>query len=232
VQRKLTAARSRLESVLATTRQQGPAIGQRTLDQLAEAEAIVERGLAERNPAFFQTNGGVPQQIGLAEDLVKLATAVAGEQAKPLVDRLEAVKDKARQAGNALKAEIIAANEPPRDAYTGSDAQALKAGAAQAWTEAHPDDVIVATVIPTPDWKREAKWTWFRDAFYFSDRSDLQAAVIIEATDEAGAAELHWFPVDIAKNHENNDALSYSPWTKDPLETLDVRRRLSADALD
>ncbi|MEM7808492.1 MAG: hypothetical protein AAF561_10300, partial [Planctomycetota bacterium] len=80
-------------------------------------------------------------------------------------------------------------------------------------------------------WKRETKWTWFNDAFYFTDRSDLQAAVVFKAKSETGEPELHWYPVDITKDHQNGDALKFSPWVKEPLDQLTVHRRLLPDKL-
>lgn len=68
-------------------------------------------------------------------------------------------------------------------------------------------------------------------AFYFTDHSDMQAAVMIDAKAPDGTRELHDSPVNISKNHENNDALSFSPWEKKPADELDVSRRILPDKL-
>jgi hypothetical protein len=231
IRRELKSARGQLDKVQQVAAKYADSAVTLAKQQLDEAQKIIELGLSQRKPAFFGADGGVTQQVGMAEDRVKLATAINPTAAMPLVERLGVVKAQARQAGEALKAEIIAANKPPADRYQGSDASALKEQAKAAWLAEHPDDEIVLVTIPTGNWKRETKWTWWNDAFYFTDRSDLQAAVVFRAEGENGEQELHWYPVDITKDHQTGDTLKFSPWATEPLDKLTVRRRMRAGAV-
>ncbi|MEL7238471.1 MAG: hypothetical protein AAGK78_06385, partial [Planctomycetota bacterium] len=228
LQQKVRDARSRLEDVQKTAIEQVAVVAQQAGRNLDTVDEMIERGVAEQKPAFFGPEGGVQQHLDLAEADVKYLSIVQPDAAKPVAERLKQTRTKARAAGDTMKSAILAQNRVPGDAYSGSDIDALKAGVQQAWLESNPGDEVVQVVMPVREWKRETKWTWWRDAFYFTDRSDLQAKVVVKAANEAGEPELHLWPVDIMKNHEQGDAISYSPWTKEPLDKMPLSFRVPA----
>lgn len=193
---------------------------------LDNARDALATALDNRDPAPFSANGSVTFDLDTAKHYLQLARAIHAADAQPLVDRYLALDAQAKEAGQTLEAEILAANRPPADAYQGNDADTLKAGARDAWLEAHPDDTIVRVVLPVADWQRETKWTWWRDAWYFTDASRLQAGVLIQAQSPAGDPEVHYYPVNITQDHEEENQLSYSPWVKEAPEDLYLYHRI------
>ena len=232
IRRELDDAKQTMAKVASSAKEGVEQMHSNAAYNLDFAEKLIDEGVAERKPLYFRDDGGVPQHLENAENFIRLARAVDADSAAPLVERYAALKQKADAAGKSLQAEIIAGNKPPADAYSGSDHDELAAGARAAWAEAHPDDEIVKVVIPTADWDRETKWTWWRDAFYFTDVSSLQASVIIKAKSETGEPELHYWPVNIRKDHEKGDAVTYSPWEKEPLDRMPIHFRMLADKLN
>ena len=226
VARKLDAAKRRLQEVATIAKNRVGEVRDGAEYDLKTAEEMIETAVNERRPLYFKPDGGVSQHLGSARDRLRLVRAVDADLAAPLVERYEAINAKASQAAASLKSEIIQSNRIPADQYRGSDADELKEGAKQAWLEANPDDEIVQIALVSSDWNRETKWTWWRDAFYFTDRSDMQAAVIVKGEGEDGSPELHRHSVNIRKNHAENDRLTYSPWEKQPAAEMPVESRI------
>lgn len=226
IQQKLADAKRMLQRVVTASQENLQPLLDSASRNLDTTEEMIQTGVEERRPMYFAENGGVKQHLDNAKHSIKLAHAISAEAATAAGQRYDQVEQQAKAAGQTLKADIIAANKGPTKGYVGSDTDDLKQQAAAAWREANPSDEVVDVVITTPQWNRETKWTWWRDAFYYTDRSTLQASVIIKGKGEDGSDELHFFPVDITKDHENNDALKFSPWTKESLEEMPVRWRM------
>lgn len=55
--------------------------------------------------------------------------------------------------------------------------------------------------------------------------------MVIKAANAAGEPELHAYPVDITKDHGNNDVLTFRPWTREPLEEVPIQFRFLPDKL-
>ena len=233
VKRKLQDARATVESVATTARERAAAIREAAMSDLDRTEELIATGLRDRKPAYFGKDSGIEQHLGYARQRAKLARAIDSEAAQPVVERYLKVKAKADEAGQSLKTEIIAANQGPEDNYRGNDRDALIKEVEKAWLKANPDDEIAAIRIPTANWTRINKWYWDSGTttWYRVDRSKLQASVIIEAENENGQPELHFYPVDISRNHLNNDVISYSPWEKEELEDLWVHSRMLPENL-
>lgn len=217
--RRLLAAQEDGQEQVATMRQ----IAESHLDNARDTLATA---VENRDPAPFHARGAITYDLDTAKHYLQLARAIHAADAQPLVDRYLALAAQAQEAGQALEAEILNANRPPADAYQGNDADTLKQRAHDAWLEANPDDTIVRVVLPVADWSRETKWTWWRDAWHFSDTSSLQAGVLIQAQGPAGNPEVHYYPVDITQDHENENTLSFSPWTKQPPQDLYIYNRI------
>jgi hypothetical protein len=177
---------------------------------LDEAEKMSDQAVAERKPLFF--TGGIPQRMKWAADKLAVLNAVDPAAAKPLQARYDALKPTIPQKEASLRNEIIAANEPPRDNYSGPDKAKLIELAKSSWTEAHPDAQIVAVKIPGNDWKRDTRWTWYPTSRTFekSDRSKLQAQLLVKSASDPKLLEVH--VVDLFKDHLSNDALKAVRW--------------------
>lgn len=223
---KIDQARSRLRGAQEAAHETVAATRQTAESHLDSARDALATAIENRDPAPFSATGSITADLDTAKHYLQLARAIHADDAQPLVDRYLQLAEEAKQAGQSLEAEILAANRPPADAYAGNDADRLKQGALDAWMEEHPDDTLVGVVIPTPEWTREAKWTWWRDAWYFSDTSRLQAGVLIEAQSPAGDPEVHYYPINITQDHEDENALSYSPWTKQAPEDVYLYHRI------
>ncbi len=231
VRRQLESAKRNLDKVASSAKEQAEQVRASAAYNLDFAERLIDEAVAERRPLFFRENGGVPQHLEASKNYILLARAIDAQSAEPLTERYAALKQKADEAGRTLQADIIAGNKVPEDRYGGADHDELVAGAQAAWLEEHPGDEVVKVTIPTAEWDRETKWTWWRDAFYFSDVSSMQAAVIIKGQSETGESELHCYPVNIRKDHEKGDAVTFSPWEKQPIETLGVQFRILPENL-
>jgi len=223
---KLAQAQRRLRGAQADAQEAVAATRDTAESHLDNAQAALDAALENRDPASLSARGSVTFDLDTAKHYLRLARAIHAEDAQPLVERYLALAALAEEVGQALEAEALAANRPPADAYQGNDADTLRQGARDAWLAEHPDDTIVRVVLPVADWRREAEWTWWRDAWYFTDVSKLQAGVLIEAQSPAGDPEVHYYPVNITQDHEDDNALSYSPWTKQPPEEVHLYHRI------
>lgn len=188
---------------VARFKQEGPA---RITAQLDEAEKMADEAVAEKKPLYFA--GGVPQRIAWADGNVKVLAAIDAQAAKPLEERLAKVKAAMPAKEAALRNEIIAANEPPKDNYAGPDKQQLVDRATAAWKEKHADDQILSVRIPGREWKRDTRWQWSTGhrAFENVDRSKLQAQLLVKSTSDPKLAEVH--VVDLHKDHLSGDAIN------------------------
>lgn len=232
LQSKIAQARRRLRRAQEDAQEAVSGARNTAESHLDNARDTLATALENRDPAPFSAAGSVTYDLDTAKHYLQLARAIHAADAQPLVDRYLALDAQAKEAHQSLVAEILAANRPPADAYQGNDADTLKQGARDAWLEAHPDDTIVRVVLPVADWRREAEWTWWRGDWYFTDVSKLQAGVLIEAQSPTGDPEVHYYPVNITQDHEDENALSYSPWTKEAPEDLYLYHRILPQNMD
>ena len=226
IKRELADAKKKVGQVLPTVREEYPTILKRAADRLDEAEKLMAEGEEERNPAYFSPDGGVAQQMDQAKLELQVATAIEPSQAQAHVDRYKQLTLRSAAARETFKKEIIAANKGYGDKYRGGDRQALEDGARKAFSSDNPDDKILEVRIPSSDWKRTTKWEWWKDAFYFYDKSFLQAIVFFEAQNEAGEREIQMLPVKMSKDHTEGDSLFFSAWVKQPLDKMDLDLRM------
>ena len=202
-QRNWDSYSNRLESF----KRDGPA---QITSHLDEAEKMSDQAVAEKKPLFF--TGGIPQRMKWASDKLAVLNAIDADAAKPLVARYDAIKPTIPQKEASLRNEIIAANEPPKDNYSGADKNQLIELAKSSWKEKYPDAQIVAVRIPGQQWKRDTRWTWHSasKAFEKSDRSKLQAQLLVKSAADPKLLEVH--VVDLYKDHLANDALHADRW--------------------
>ena len=173
---------------------------------LDEAEQMSAQAVAEQKPLLF--TGGVPQRMNWAADRLAVLGSIDPEAAKPLAARHETLKAAIPQQEVKLRDAIIAANEPPRDNYSGPDKSQLTEKVSAAWKAKHPEDAIVATRFPAQDWKRDTRWQWSgaSRAFEKVDRSRLQGQILVPSADDPKLLEVH--VVDLYKDHLSGDAIT------------------------
>ena len=227
----LDTAKRRLAEVPTDAQAALPQILEAAKGDLKFARELMQQGLQERKPMFFAEDGGVRSQLDNGKNRIWLAHLIDPEQAAPLVAEAKQLEAEVVESGQKLETEIIAANKGPKDLYRGDDADTLKEQAKEAWLAEHADDEIVEVRIPSDEWDRESKWTYWRDGFYWSDASSVQASIILKAKGRDGSEELHYWPVNITKDHTKNDSVSFSPWVKEPLEKMPVQFRMLPENL-
>jgi hypothetical protein len=172
---------------------------------LDEVEKMSDEAVAQKKPLYF--TGGVPQRMKWATDKLVVLGVIDPEAAKPLQARYDAIKPTLPQKEASLRNEIIAANEPPRDSYSGPDKAQLIEQVKSAWKEKHPDDAIVAVRFPGQQWKRDTRWTLQSDlkTLEKTDRSKLQGQILRQSKADPKLLEVH--AVDLYKDHLSGDAI-------------------------
>ncbi len=223
---ELDSAKRRLAEVPVDAQAALPQILESAKGDLQFAREMMQEAVENRKPMVFAEDGGVRFQLSNAKNRIWLAHLIDPDQAKPMVAEAKQLEAEIIEAGQKLESEIITANRGPKDLFRGSEAEMLKEKAEEAWLAEHADDDIVEVRIPSSEWDRESKWTFWRDGFYWSDASSMQASIIIKGKGRDGSDELHYWPVNITKDHTKNDAISFSPWTKEPLEKMPVQFRM------
>jgi hypothetical protein len=225
IRNKLATAKKRLAAVMTDGRALLPKVAADAERDLKTADEQITLALEKRSPAFFRDTGSIAQATRQAKTRISIVNAFDTDVSAPLIEKYKATTARATAAGETLKAEIIASNRPKKDAYSGSDLEVLKAGAKAAFLKDNKGREVVRVVMPSSTWDRTTKWTWWRDAFYFTDRSKQQAGIYYKATAEDGSPEVHYLPVNITKDHTKDDAISYSPWILESTKEIDVAWR-------
>lgn len=194
-----------VESFSAAVEQQKQSLPGEIRSDLAQAQKLAEQAAAEKKPAFF--NGGIPQQMAFAEEKLKLFAAIDPAGAKPLAGELAATRASLQKAQDALREDIINANELPPDRYTGADRDAVIARAKDALSVHMPNAKVLAARIPGENWRRETMWRLSGDTWSKSDRSKLQVQLIVER--DGKLAEIR--PVNMWRDHLANDEVIGTP---------------------
>ncbi|HRX85514.1 MAG TPA: hypothetical protein P5572_10890 [Phycisphaerae bacterium] len=177
---------------------------------LAEVRAIMKAAVEEKKPLYF--TGGIPQHLEFADDKLALYAALDPEGAKALADEVAKTRKDVKTAQDALRKDIIAANELPADNYTGADRDAVSALAVKTWKERDPNAEVLAVRIPAEVWKRETLWRFSSDRMYKVDRSKLQVQVVVKHDAELAVIQ----PINLSKDHLSSDHINAYPfWDRD-----------------
>jgi len=167
---------------------------------------MVEDATTNRKPAFFK--GGIPQVENEVETRISLLAAMDASAAKEYQVKLDAAKQSIKQSEALLIKDIIASNEVPQDRYNGADKEDLKNLAIETWKKSEPNAEVLGVYFPAQEWKRETSWRYSAGVWSKSDRSKLQAQLIVKRDNDIAVNR----PVNLIKDHMQNDAVSGYPF--------------------
>eukprot|EP00752_Nemacystus_decipiens_P013943 g12379.t1 len=170
---------------------------------LAEAKQMGDQAVAEQKPMWF--TGGVPQRMGWAQDKLALLKVIDQENGPVIAKEYADTQAKLKKQADALKELIIRENRVPADGYAGADRDAVIKVAKSGWAVQQKDAKILKVVIPSEAWARETKWTYSNGTWYFSDRSKLQARLIV--ADHENPKQAIDRPVTVIKDHQKGDTM-------------------------
>jgi hypothetical protein len=173
---------------------------------LAEVRKIADQAVAEQKPLFF--TGGIPQQLGFAEEMLELCQSLDKKMAAALNKEVEQLKAYLKKTEHSLRTAIIAANTLPSDRYRGDDRATLEKKAADTWKKIEPDAEVLTVRLPNEKWKREILWRNQTGTWYKIDRSRMQAQVIVKHDDKL--AEIR--PINLWIDHLSQNALTGTPY--------------------
>lgn len=189
-----------------------------TDELFTRAQSLLDQAVAKKNPLLI-TNG-VSGEMSRIEGNVRLMTGIDPVAGRPYQQRMEAMRQTARQAGQALRESILQSNPLPQDQYAGDDVAALRDRVRAKWKELHPDTEVLAVVFNTPGWNRVTRWqcrlhrgatgdltggTWEK-----VDYDHIQPKLIIRQDDRLALV----LPVDVYKDHLKGEQLAISPWER------------------
>ncbi|HEX8912671.1 MAG TPA: hypothetical protein VF796_09965 [Humisphaera sp.] len=180
---------------------------------------------ADKNPAFFKDGGGIPSQLAFARTKLSVleAASPAGDGTAKAKARLAATEaEVVRQRASLLDA-IVAANQPPADAYAGADKAALVDIVKAKWAAAAvPGDVLRAG-INSDSWTRDTRWEWSSGSKSFSkvDRSRAQGWVLVKSSPTVATV----YYINLSKDHLTEDKVT-AHYFDDPKAEPDVTRRV------
>ena len=170
---------------------------------LAKADEYANDAVQNQKPLWF--TGGIPQQMGFAEDKLTLLKVIDPGAAAPVENAFSAMQASLRQRGDALKELIIRENRPPADVFIGADRDQAIQIARSGWAVQQAQAEILSIRIPAQAWRRETKWTYSNGTWYFSDRSHLQVRLIVR--DHENAEQAIDRPVNVIKDHQKGDTM-------------------------
>lgn len=175
---------------------------------LAEARRMAEEAAANQQPLWF--TGGIPQQMGFAEDKLKLLTALDAAQGAAQRAAVDETRAYLKQQADSLRELIIRQNTMPPDRFKGDDRDKAIETAKSAWSIQQAQYDLLAVAIPSESWSRETKWTYSNGTWYFSDRSRLQVRLIVADHENPELAIDR--PVNIWKDHQKGDSMIGTPF--------------------
>lgn len=174
--------------------------------EIAGVNKMADEAVAEQKPAFF--NGGIPQRMEWVKDKVALYAALEPEKAKPYQAKVVELAGQLKKKQAQLTDAIIANNTLPPDNYQGGDREALVKLATDAWLKVQPGAKVLASRIPSQNWKRENIWRYSSGGEWGQiDRSSLQVQLIVKHDDKLAVIR----PVNLSKNHMQNDQINGYP---------------------
>lgn len=166
---------------------------------LTDAKALADQAVAKQNVMFFA--GGIPQQLGFAEDRLVLLRAIDPALAQPVATELETGKQEIDQRAKALETKIIQENTVPENRYRGDDREALTEVAVSGWKVQQPDAEVLAVYFPVEQWKRTTQWEYWNGTWTYVDYSKIQAQLLVKHDDELAVIR----PVNLRKDHQQSD---------------------------
>lgn len=173
--------------------------------QFNKIDTLTKDAVANQKPAYFTQ--GIPDELRRLEQLIAFQTALDASSAETGKTRLIALRAHLTQQQNALREAIVAANELPKDEFSGGDRADIIRLATAAWRKIDPRATVLTVRIPNPSWSRDVRWRNQTGDWYKIDRSYLQAEVIVRFSDSLAAIR----PVDLWKNHLERDAITATP---------------------
>lgn len=191
-----------MQAFVAAADQERQTLPQKLRDQLAEVRKLAGQAVAEEKPLFF--TGGIPQQLGFAEEMLVLCQVLDERTAATLASEMQQLKTDLRNAQKSLRASIIASNKLPADVYKGDDRATLEKKAADTWKKVAPEAEVLMVRLPNETWKREVLWRNQTGSWYKIDRSRMQAQVIVKHDDKL--AEIR--PINLWIDHLSQNALT------------------------
>ncbi len=196
----------------AAAKQQKEGLPKEITGHLDEARKWASEAVAEKKPLFF--TGGIPQTLGFAEEKIALLQTLDAAAAATMTDKLKQTRAELKKAQDSLRESIIAANELPQDRYAHSDRPALEKLAADAWKQREPNAEVLATRIPSAEWKRSVMWRNQTGSWYKVDHSKLQVQLIVKH--DAKLAVIR--PINLWKDHLSNDEIKAFPFHEEGAE--------------
>jgi hypothetical protein len=175
---------------------------------LKEVLRIAKEGVEKKRPLYFGENSGIAQQLGFAENKLKILRAFGEKEAGPVANRIAAVRNKVKQAAKTLEADIIANNQMPPDRYREKDRDALVKRAIETWGKRQKGAKILMVRIPSKAWTRKTRWQWSAGAFHKVDYSKLQVQLLLQHNDKLAVIR----PVNLFKDHMKGDSLRAFPF--------------------
>jgi hypothetical protein len=205
-------------------------------EHLAKADQQADDAVQNQKPLWF--TGGIPQEMGYADDKTTLLQAIdpaAGNQLREEYDQLQA---SLQERAKSLEELIIQENQPPSDNFAGEDRQKAIDTAIDAWKYQEKDFEVLGAAIPAEAWERQEKHffdgqlegdgdvsgTWSKQ-----DRSRLQVQLFIAVKDQPTLAKI--IPVNVYKDHMKGDTMIGTPLFAGD-EELQPRFFLLRDKLD
>jgi len=185
---------------------------------LAKADQYADEAVAQQKPRWF--TGGIPQEMGFAEDKLALVEAIDPPTGATLRQAFDQRQADLKQRAKSLEQLIIKENQPPSDNFRGEDRQKAIDTAIDAWKHQEQDFEVLGAAIPAEAWERQEK-------HYFSgsvnantgdvsgewskqDRSRLQVQLLIAVKDQPTLAKI--IPVNVYKDHMKGETMIGTPF--------------------
>ncbi|MEM9751802.1 MAG: hypothetical protein AAF916_00285 [Planctomycetota bacterium] len=189
---------------------------------MTEINQIADEAVENQKPAFF--TGGIPQQMGFAEERLALLETLQPDAAAPLRAELTQLQFDLADKAKSLEALIIQTNPLPSDNYAGPDRDAVIERAVDAWTHQQSDFEVLTVRIPRENWKRRTMWEWFNGASHYVDKSRLQVQLIL--ADPANPDQAIIQPINMIRDHQDGDSVIGTPMRSGDEEVLPHGRLL------
>ncbi|MFK7959806.1 MAG: hypothetical protein AB8G96_04705 [Phycisphaerales bacterium] len=208
----------------------GKRLPEQIRSHLTEAAGYADTAVAEQKPLWF--SGGIPQQLGFAEEKIQLLRRIDPASGDAMAGELAAARTVLKRQADSLSALIIRENKLPRDLYTGDDRDRIIAVAIDAWMVQQPTFELLAVRMPIETWAREQKMTYSSGSWVYSDRSRLQMRLLV--ADPKQPDQMIDRPITVWMDHERGDSMIGTPlWSiKEPVQPQwRLRRELATPEL-
>lgn len=208
---------SKRQAFIAAVKAGHPALVSRIKERLASVVSLRTQAVEEKKPLFLTS--GIESEMERASNWIDVLNAYAPKEAAPFTKALAGEREAVAKARVTLKDTIIQANPLPSDNYVGEDRDELIKIAIASWKTEQPNAQVLAVRIPAQQWNRDTRWEGKTrgDAKIQGskikvdveltnyDNSKIQVQLIV-ADENAKLAVIR--PVNIWKNHTNNDKIT------------------------